>query len=324
MPPRQRTGDRATPCGDATPPRTTLLQDHESGTCRSPRCPLFVTTGEVPEQRGQEAGLRRGPSVLAARSTSRRRPTSARSTIGHATGRDAEGGPRPRTPSPTELIDFLRDTRQQTSAKAQIAALPASSSTSNRRGASSVAGRRAAARRQRRRAQARYDSDPAGAQPDLQVASATAGFGLQVLQPASRGARSAGQPGGSTSPAAASGSPAASTRSCSVLGLVLGLGAGAGPRAVRHPAADARGGEDVTRLPVLAESPAAPAGTARHEDVVVGDRAGTARSREAYRTLRSSLLLLPSRPVPDRPTSADLEQLRTAGATGRPARRSSS
>jgi Mrp family chromosome partitioning ATPase len=274
---------------------TTLLRTSTSpGDLPLSTLPVFVRAGAVPKAAAKAIGWTEDPNLLGLQVDAV--PADGTSTIAlTATGKDGDLAARTADAFADALIQVLRE-RARTTAKGQIASLR-EQLDQNRSDIAAVTGTSLSAQAERDGLDSVYQAIQQ-AITNLQVQSATAGFDLQVLQPASP-VPVVAKDGGAGSVVASSGSsPFRHTLILIVVGLILGLGL---PLAVERFDTRLRGREafeELTRLPVVVGVPLLRRHRRAHHDVVsVSSPHGAVA--EAFRSLRSAVLLLPSRPVPE-------------------------
>jgi Mrp family chromosome partitioning ATPase len=270
---------------------TTLLRTTTSAaTVPLTTLPIFVSTGDVPEAAAKQLGYGGDPNLLGQLVDVA--IDDQMGTIGvTATDENPERATAMADAFSTALIDFLRR-RAQTDIDRKIDLLQGVLERFRAK-RDSISGSDALSEAQR----TALDNAYSAVQQEitsLQVASATAGFDLEVLQPATA-VPVLGKSNGVTS----SGSSNRWLRLGLLLGTGLLLGAGV-VLAIERFDTRLRGRKAVEaalRLPVVASVPALPYRGRRRREVLSASQpqGGVA---EAYRSMRSALLLLPSRPVP--------------------------
>jgi Mrp family chromosome partitioning ATPase len=292
------TGRNAGPVITGYKATTTLLRATANpGDLPLATLPVFVRTGAVPKAAADAVGYTGDPNILGSQVVAQ--PSDGLGTLEITVkGQDGDLAAKTADAFATALIDFLRERANKT-AKTQIASLRDQLDL-NRQQRTEVTGSDATADAQREGLDAAYTGIQ-NAITTLQVQSATAGFGLQVLQPASPvplfkeddTSASALTGGGSRS-------PLQHVLLLIGFGLVLGLGLTLVVERFDSRLHGRSRFEASTRLPVVTGVPLLPRRLRnRHEIVSVSSPHGAVA--ESFRSLRSALLLLPSRPVPQEP-----------------------
>jgi capsular exopolysaccharide synthesis family protein len=274
---------------------TTLLRTATSpGDLPLSTLPVFVKTGAVPKAAAKEIGWTEDPNLLGLQIDAV--PADGTSTLAlTASGSDGALAARTADAFAGALIQFLRE-RARTTAKAQIASLR-EQLDQNRQDFAAVTGSTLSAQAERDGLDSAYQAIQQ-AITNLQVQSATAGFGLQVLQPASP-VPVVRKNGSAASVVASSGSsPLKHTLILIVFGLILGLGVALVVERFDTRLRGRERFEEHTRLPVVVGVPLLPRHRRAHREVVSVTSPHSAVA-ESFRSLRSALLLLPSRPVPE-------------------------
>ena len=289
-------GDAQRPATGATYTATATVLRTSTGAGDLPlsTLPVFVASGAVPKAAAKTVGWTKDPNLLGQRM--RAEVTDGSSTLAlTATGDDPELAARTADAFAEALIKFLGD-RARSTAKAQIESLRGQLAK-NREDYAGVSGTSDSAQAERDGLDGAYGVIQETI-TNLQVQSATAGFGMQLLQPASPVPVIGKGAAADTFAAAGSNSPLRHTLILIGFGLVLGLGLAL---AVERFDTRLRGRdrfEELTRLPVVVGVPMlARRRRGRHEVASVSSPHSAVA--EAYRSLRSALLLLPSRPVPE-------------------------
>jgi Mrp family chromosome partitioning ATPase len=291
--------DPTTPRGSSGPTSytatTTLLRTSTStGDLPMSTLPIFVATGDVPAAAARKIGFEGDPNLLGGQVSVR--ITEDNATVGiTARGTDPELAARTADAFAESLIDFLRE-RARKAARSRIATLK-EQLVANREEAAAVTGSDVAADAERDGLNSAYAAIQQ-AITDLQVQSATAGFNYQVLMAASPVPVIKARAGGGSGGVVGSGDSAVRhTLLLVVVGLALGLGLALVVERVDTRVRGRSQFEDALRLPVVASVPQLPR-RERQRFEVVSHTAPHSPMAESFRSLRSALLLLPSRPVP--------------------------
>ena len=269
---------------------TTLLQTSTSAaTVPVTTLPVFVSTGEVPKAAAKELGYTDDPNLLG--QLVNVSIDDETGTIGiSATDADAERATATANAFSSALIDFLRK-RAQADIDRKIELLENVLKRYRER-RDTITGGDDLSVAQRAALDGAYNA----VQNEivaLQVSSATAGFDLEVLQPATAVPVLSKNSGPVTN-----GPSNRWLRSAVLVGLGVLVGAGLALALERFDTRlrGRKAVEDALRLPVVATVPAIPhRQRGRHEVLAVRDPEGGVA--EAYRSLRSAVQLLPAWPL---------------------------
>lgn len=279
---------------------TTLLQTSTSpGTVPLSTLPIFISTGDVPAAAARTLNFRGDPNLLGQQVT-----VTIDSDIGTigvvASDPDAARAPGIADVFADELINYLRD-RAQSDIDRKVTLLEKVLNR-YRKQSDAIIGNDQAAADQR----AGLTNAAGGVQQEitrLQVSRATAGFDLEVLQPATA------VPVLSESGDSASTGPGNRWLRLALIvgmGLLLGAALALGIERFDTRLRGRKAVEDALRLPVVASVPPVSRRRRGRREVLAATSPQGATA-EAYRSLRSAMALLPSRPVPvDEATTSDL------------------
>lgn len=268
---------------------TTLLQTSTgNATVPASTLPIFVARGAVPKAAAKKLGYDGDPNVLG--QTVNVSIDDKVGTIGIvATDPDAQRAVETSSAFSTALIDYLRS-RAQGDIDRKIKLLEGVIERYTAR-SETITGTGSLADAQRQAIQQAI-SGVQGEIIRLQVSSATAGFDLEILQPATPEAVLT-KPGGAISTG-----PSNRWLRLAVLigtGLLLGAGLALGIERFDTRLRGRQAVEDALRLPVVASVPPLPHGKRGRREVAAAAHPQGAIA-ESYRSLRSALFLLPSRP----------------------------
>jgi Mrp family chromosome partitioning ATPase/capsular polysaccharide biosynthesis protein len=269
---------------------TTLLQTTaDASTVPASTLPVFVRSGDVPKAAAKTLDFEGDPNLLGQRVSLTPDPDAGTIAI-TVTDPDADQAIAIANAFSTALIEFLRK-RAQSDIDRKIQLLEdVLVRYQNRKtsidGADSLSGQQRAA----------LDNASSAVQQEitrLQVSSATAGFDLDILQPATAVPL---QAKGSSVIAGGTGNRWARALVLVLVGLGLGLALALAVERFDTRLRGRMASEAALRLPVVASVPALPHHRrGRHEVTSAVDPLSAVA--ESYRALRSAAQLLPSRPV---------------------------